>query len=142
MLRHASMVPAMKTMVLPKQPYDRDLQAALDSLIRTIERAVPGQELGVFRNIAGELAGYVKKGLYNKQTIVGRLQDAATSKGLIERHGPGVVQGAVAAAFADLTPADETHADQRAAPPAQYGKFKLIRFSDLKTHASSAYLIK
>ena len=129
-------------MAPPKQPYDRDLQAALDSCIRTIAQAVPRQELNVFRNVSSDLAECVGKGFYDKQDIVGRLKDAASSNGLIERHGQDVVQAAIDAAFSDPTSADETHASQQAAPPARNGKFKLIRFSDLKTDASSAFLIK
>ena len=142
MLCHAQMVPAMNNMVPPTQAYRPDLQAALASCLRTIAVAEPGVELAVFKNVAGELAGYVRNGLYDKQTILDRLWDAATSKGLIERHGPDVVQAAMAEAFRDQPLANLCHDSPQVTAPAQNPKFKLIPFSDLQTNASSAYLIK
>ena len=136
------MVPAMDMVVPPTQAHDRHAQAGLLSCMRTIALAVPGQEFTVFKNVAGELAGYVRKGIFGKVDIVDQLQNAARSKGLIERHGQDAVQAAISEAFSDEVPAAEPHDSSGAAAPTQNLKYKLIRFSDLQTNVSRAYLIK
>jgi hypothetical protein len=143
------MVPAMIMRVPTKQAYDRDYEAELLTCLRTIALAPPGKELTVFKNIAGELAGYVGKGLFGKDHIVDRLHDAALTKGLIERHGQDVVQATLSEAFRDLpapagmpTLVNPSHNHSQATATAWNSKFKLIRFSNLQTNTSSAYLIK
>lgn len=137
------MVPVMNMLVPPTPAYERSLQEALDSCFRTIALAVPDQELKVFKNIAGELAGHVRKGLYDKRAIVDRLQDAALAKGLIREHGQDLVQAAIAEAFAESPSASERHdGPEVTAPPPQNGKFQLVPFARLQPNASSAYLIR
>jgi hypothetical protein len=80
--------------------------------------------------------------MFDKVDIVDRLEDAAMSKGLIERHGQDAIQAAIAEAFSDEVPAAEPRDSSGAAAPIQNPKFKLIRFSDLQTNVSPAYLIK
>jgi hypothetical protein len=125
----------------PKNASAYEYQRGLDSCIRTIALAGPNLKLLVFKSMAKEAAGYVRKGGLEKANVVDRLNDAALSNGLTEQHGQDVVQAALAEAFTD-SPASSGHdndAEVIVTPPK--ARFPLIRFADLKVSTSPSYLI-
>ena len=75
----------------------------LASCIRTIALAQPENRLAVFRNMANDAAGYVRKGGIGVPEFADRFQNAAVAYGLVDAHGQDAIQTILADALKEPT---------------------------------------
>jgi hypothetical protein len=76
-----------------------DYSAGLASCINALALAKPDQKFTVFKNIAREVAGFVRSGGLEKAAAVDRLNNAAITCGLTEKLGEDAIQAALADAW-------------------------------------------
>jgi putative DNA primase/helicase len=85
------------------EPISRIYANGLASCIRTIALAQPENRLAVFRNMANEAAGYVRKGGVGVSAFADRFQNAAVAYGLVDAHGQDAIQAILAATLKEPT---------------------------------------
>ena len=77
--------------------------SGLASCVRTIALAQPENRLAVFRNMANDAAGYVRRGGIGVPEFADRFQNAAVAYGLVDAHGQDAIQAILAAALGEPT---------------------------------------
>ena len=88
----------------------------LASCIRTIALAQPGNRLAVFRNMANDAAGYVRKGGIGVPEFPDRFQNAAVAYGLVDAHGQDAIQTILADALKEPTALNGNASDRTIGP--------------------------
>ncbi|MCX7314403.1 MAG: AAA family ATPase [Alphaproteobacteria bacterium] len=133
----------------------RALEFGLNNCIRCIEEARPDKQLGVLKNMASEVAEYVRQGL-DEATALDRINAAALRCDIVHRFGLEAVHSVLHAAFSSssalkrlsrasapslIRSTASTPASGSFSPPAAADRFRLIPFGQLLSSTSPEALI-
>jgi AAA domain len=112
----------------------------LESCLRIIATAQPGNELVVFANQARELSNHVRAGGLELLPVVAALTEAG-SKYVEPKHGHDSVQAKLAQAFSNSLELPEHHWAE-VSPTGGRPRFSLTRFAELKASTAPPQLIR